>query len=234
MVILGFVWLALLVFELAWGERAWSQWLGMAIWVVFVLDFLLRLALAPRRLTYLRHNWLTLIAVAVPPLRVFRLARALRLLRFGRGLLLVRVLASLSRGARTLGRTMRRRGLGYVVLLTTVVVLVSAAGMYAFETGPQGRAFASYAEALWWTAMLMTTLGSDYWPRTPEGRVLSLLLAVYAVAVFGYIAGALASYFVDQDADLVDKPLRRELAELRAELRALREALGEGRPPPPS
>jgi voltage-gated potassium channel len=47
--------------------------------------------------------------------------------------------------------------------------------------------------------MLLTTMGSDYWPRTPEGRFLCLLLAVYAFTVFGYVTAAIAAYFVDRD-----------------------------------
>jgi voltage-gated potassium channel len=27
-----------------------------------------------------------------------------------------------------------------------------------------------YGNALWWTAMVMTTIGSDYFPKTAEGR----------------------------------------------------------------
>ncbi len=40
--------------------------------------------------------------------------------------------------------------------------------------------------------MIMTTMGS--WPQTPEGRVLCLLLAVYAFAVFGYVTAMLAAF----------------------------------------
>ncbi|MFN7146641.1 MAG: ion channel, partial [Myxococcota bacterium] len=56
-----------------------------------------------------------------------------------------------------------------------------------------------YATALWWTAMLLTTMGSETWPRTAEGRVLCLLLAVYGFAMFGYVTAALASLFVRAD-----------------------------------
>ena len=41
--------------------------------------------------------------------------------------------------------------------------------------------------------MLVSTMGSDFWPLTPEGRVLALLLSVYGLAVFGYITAS----FVD-------------------------------------
>jgi voltage-gated potassium channel len=78
--------------------------------------------------------------------------------------------------------------------------------------------------------MIMTTLGSQYAPRTAEGRILTLLLAVYAFAVFGYFTAALASYLVGRDAENPEAEvagtselaaLRDEVAALRAELHAL-------------
>ena len=100
---------------------------------------------------------------------------------------------------RSLGASMGRRGFGYVAALTVIVTLAGAAGMYAFENeAPDG--LDSYGEALWWTAMIMTTLGSAYWPQTPEGRVLCLILALYAFGVFGYVTATLATFFVGRDA----------------------------------
>ena len=65
--------------------------------------------------------------------------------------------------------------------LTLLVTFVGAAGMFAFEQDAGG--IDTYGEALWWTAMLMTTLGSEHWPQTGEGRVLCFFLALYAFAV---------------------------------------------------
>jgi len=47
-------------------------------------------------------------------------------------------------------------------------------------------------------------MGSAYWPQTGEGRVLCLILALYAFAVFGYLTASLASYFLDRDAATPD------------------------------
>ncbi len=47
----------------------------------------------------------------------------------------------------------------------------------------------------------MTTMGSDYSPKTPEGRVLCFFLALYAFAVFGYVTATLATFFIGRDAD---------------------------------
>ena len=94
--------------------------------------------MAPGKLAFVRRNWLTVVSLAVPALRLFRLTRAfavLRAARVARGVRLVRVVASLNRGMRALGATMSRRGFGYVVALTAVVTFAGAAGMYAFENG---------------------------------------------------------------------------------------------------
>ena len=101
--------------------------------------------------------------------------------------------------------------------------------MYAFENEVPGG-LTSYGVALWWTLMLLTSIGSEYWPRTAEGRVLCFLLSLYGFAVFGYVTAALASFFIGRDAEseaaLVSaqpiKELRAEIAALHEELRALR------------
>jgi voltage-gated potassium channel len=234
MQILGFVWLGLLVLELTEGLSPVLAALSTVIWIVFILDFALRLTLAPRKGSYLRANWLTLISLAVPALRVLRLARAFRLLRAGRavrGVRLVKVIGSINRGMGALGRSMGRRGLGYVVMLTLLITFAGAAGMYAFEREAPGGALVDYPTALWWTAMIMTTMGSEYWPKTAEGRALCILLALYAFAVFGYVTASLATYFVGQEAESSDselagaaaiRALRADIAELTAEVRARR------------
>jgi voltage-gated potassium channel len=230
MLVLGFAWLALLVVELARGLSPFLEVAGTAIWVVFILDFAVKFTLAPRKLEYLRGNWLTAVALVLPALRVLRVVRVARLFRAARaarGLRLVRLVTSLNRGMRALGASMGRRGFGYVVALSLAVTLAGAAGMYAFER-EGGAGFASYGHALWWTAMLLTTMGSDYWPRTPEGRALCLLLSLYGFAVFGYVTAVLATFFVGRDAEderaelagaQSVEALRAEIAALRAELR---------------
>jgi voltage-gated potassium channel len=236
MIVLGLIWLALLIAELRWGINPFLEVLGTVIWVIFILDFALRLLVAPHKLSYLKNNWLTIIALIVPALRILRIVRVVRLLRVARatrGLRLLRVVTSLNRGMKAISASFGRRGFGYIVALTVIVNLAGAAGMYAFERD-MPRGFDSYGTALWWTAMLLTTMGTEYWPQSAEGRVLCFLLSLYGFAVFGYVTAALASYFVGRDAnneeaELVSaKPLtelRRELAMVHEELRALRKNL---------
>jgi hypothetical protein len=47
---------------------------------------------------------------------------------------------------------------------------------------------------------VMTAIGSDCFPKTASGRVLSFLLGLFAIAVCGYLTATLATFFVSQDA----------------------------------
>ena len=228
MLVLAFVWLGLLLVELVWGLNRTLWIVGQVIWVAFIAEFVLRLWLAPDKLGYVRRNWLQALALFAPALRVLRLARFARIVRLGgaaRGLRLLRIVGSVNRGMNALGAAMRRRGFGYVLALTAIVTLAGAAGMYALERDAPGGGFDSYATALWWTAMILTTMGSEYWPATPDGRALCFFLALYAFAVFGYVTAALATFFVGRDVRQNDS----ELAALRTELQAVRQLLSSGR-----
>lgn len=229
MLVLAFVWLALLVGELIWGESLMFEVLGTIIWVIFILDFAVAFVLAPHKIAYLKNNWLTALSLLVPALRLFRFFRVFRLFRLarmGRSLRLLRVVSSLNRGMRALGASLSRRGFGYVLALTVLVTFTGAAGMYAFENAAPGG-LKSYGEALWWTTMVLTTMGSQYWPQTIEGRVLCVFLALYAFAVFGYVTATLATFFIGRDAEDDEAELAgaRQLAALREEMIALREEI---------
>lgn len=234
MLVLGLAWLVLFLIELIWGLSPLLEAIGWAIWVIFILNFTVEFILAPRKIAYLKSNWLTVISLLLPALRVFRFVRVLRVLRTARatrGLQLFRAIARTNRGMRSLSASLGRRGFGYILALTLVITLVGAAGMYTFESNiPNATGLNDYGSALWWTAMLMTTLGSEYWPQTPEGRVLCFLLSLYAFAVFGYLTAAIATFFIGRDAenDAAEiagaksiQMLHDEITALRADIQAL-------------
>jgi voltage-gated potassium channel len=232
MLVLAFVWIALFIVETVRGSSAALTWASYAIWALFIVQFAIEFTVAPRKLHYLKHNWLTALALALPALRVLRVARVAQLARVSRaaralrGARLVRVVSSLNRSMRALRATMRRRGFGYVMLLTTLVIAAGAAGMYAFEPA----AFDGYLGALWWTAMLVTTIGSQYWPESAEGRLLCLLLAIYGLAMFGYVTATLATFFIGRDeANRSTAPSQESMAALQREIRDLRVELGAAR-----
>jgi voltage-gated potassium channel len=75
--------------------------------------------------------------------------------------------------------------------------------------------------------MIMTTMGSDFWPQTAEGRILTFLLSVYAFAIFGYMTATLASFFIGREVESDEGELtsHSHLEALQGEIRALREEI---------
>ncbi|TCJ38994.1 potassium channel family protein [Parafrankia sp. BMG5.11] len=233
MLMLSLAWLALIVIDLTGETSPLLGNLAVVIWIIFIAEFVIRFVLAPRKRAFLKRNWLTLIALIVPALRLFR---ALAILRAARGLRLIRIVTTANRSMRALQATLRRRQFGYVTALTGLVIALGAAGMLNFEPASEVEGgFAGYWDALWWTAMLLTTIGSQFWPVTTEGRVLALLLSIYGLAVLGYLTATIASFFIGRDAEDHDAPVAgaAELAELKAEVAALRRAIESSRATPP-
>jgi voltage-gated potassium channel len=220
LVVLSFVWVGLLILELARGLTGFLPTLVLVIWGLFVLDFVIEFIIAPRKLVYLRSSWLTMIALVIPAFRILRIFPALRLLRatrFVRSTNLVRMLTSTNRGLRAMRYALGRRGFGYVILATVMILFLGAGGILQFESsGALQRAgyeetagIEHYGDAVWWTAMIITTFGSDYWPQTTEGRALTVILSIYSVAIFGYVTATIASIFVSSDASAREKEGRR-------------------------
>ncbi len=234
MLVLSLIWLALFVIELLRDLNPFLEAVGIIIWGIFILEFALKFFLAPKKIEYLKNNWLLGISLVVPALRVFRIFRVFRVLqatRAARGLRLVRLLGSLNIGMNALGESFRRRGFKYVLFVTLVVMFGGAAGMFALESAQDIKGgFQTYGDALWWTAMLMTTLGGAYVPQTAEGRILNFILALYAFVSFGYITAALATFFVERDAVKREEEKLSEqptLAEVRTEISEMRKEVME-------
>ncbi len=221
MIFLGFVWLALLLIELIWGLNKPLEYASLIIWIIFIIDFLIKFILAPIKVDFFKKNWLTAISLIIPALRVFRIFRFVRLLRGLRGIRLVRIVSSLNRSMKSLGATMKRRAFGYVFMITLIVTFAGAAGMYALENPNPG--FDSYGMALWWTAMRVITAGNEFNPSTPEGRTLAFLIAVFGYTIFGYVTATFATFFIGRDAEEKDAPVAgaKDVEELKREIRKL-------------
>lgn len=245
MTVLAFVWLALLIYDFTYGLGRVGTIANNVIWGLFVVHFLLEFTLAPQKWAYLEQNWITAVALVLPALRIFRVVQAVRILTHaGRSLSLLRLLASLNRGMRALERSLGHSGLGFIFALTVLVAFAGAAGMYRFENpqtlsdagfmGDPSFGLHSYGEAVWWTAMLLTTLGSDYFPKTNEGRTLCFLLSVYAFSIFGYITASVARILLKNKipaaAPATAPDSSAEIAALRKEIGALRREIAERLP----
>jgi voltage-gated potassium channel len=219
LIVLSICWLVLIIIELTVGLSPILETLSFTIWLIFVFDYAIRFFLAPQKMLFIKHNWLILIALLIPPMRIFRALYFFRFARATRSVALIKIFSSIRRGMQVLGATLGRSGFGYILSLTLIVVLLGSAGIYTFEK----QYFKNYGEALWWTSMIMTTMGSDMWPKTPEGRILCLGLSIYAFAIFGYITAIVASFLIKKEKKQENEhiALLKKIEEIQAELKEM-------------
>ena len=235
MTVLGLATAVLLLVEFAADlsprQAAWVSRAQQVIWAAFAVEFAVQFVLAPRKLHFLRGHWLAAIAVALPALRVFRALRAARALR---SLRLVRLLGGTNRAMKALRAMLRGQQFGYLVALTLLAVAAGTVGIAYFERGQPDAVIRSFGDALWWAACMVTTINNEKYVVSPEGRILGVLLRLYAVSIFGLVTANIASYFVGQRQAQAseDSATAAELRRLRAEVQRLTEALAVQQRPP--
>jgi voltage-gated potassium channel len=196
---------------------------NVVIWVLFAVDYIVRLRLSPDRLRFLRSNLFDLAVLALPALRPLRMLR------------LVTALLVLNR--RTERWTRGRLAL-YVGASTAMLVLVAGLAVLDAERGSPDGSIDTYVEALWWAVVTITTVGyGDLYPTTVPGRLVALGLMIGGIGLIGFVTGSLASWIVERVSAAAERPpesteatkadvaaLMTELHELRAELAEIREA----------
>lgn len=154
---------------------------GWVLWAVFVAEFVLRAYVARDQRRFWARNWWQVLFLALPFLRFTRALTLLRTARVGG------VLSATVRGSRSAGRLLSGR-VGWLTTVTAVVVLGMSQLLYVLDV------YDRYAEALHGAA-LATITGEPLSADGPVARVLEVVLAVYSVAVFATLAGALGAYF---------------------------------------
>ena len=166
------------------------------IWAVFLFEYLVRLTLAPRRWHFVTHNWADLVIVAVPMLRPLRLIRSIRVLR---ALRLSRLSALVGEGTQKAKRSLHARATGYVIVITTALILVTSVVVLDLERDVKGANIKSFGDALWWAVSTVFTVGyGDRYPVSAGGRAVATVLMMCGIGLIGVIAAAVAAYFVGE------------------------------------
>jgi voltage-gated potassium channel len=196
MAVLAVVWAGLVAYELVAPatQRDELGLIGTAIWVVFGVEFAAKLWVSRHPLRFLRRRWPSLLFLVLPALRLLRVLRAARALRL---LPAARVMGS---SYRAIGTARSLLGGRLAFLSATSAVAVFSGGQLLFLVEGR-RQDASLADALWWSANLALSGNAVFEPATALGRLLSVVLSVYAMVVFASVAGSLGAFFIESRAE---------------------------------
>lgn len=172
-----------------------------SIWALFLVEFSLKLALAPQRLRYLRRHWWQVGLLLIPALRVLSF---LRLLRLGRALPAGRVLSSSYRAAGTARHLLGGR-LAYLGGLSVILTIAVAELAFLFERDEAQGAFGNFGDALLWSASAILGLQGDPVPASVGGRIAMLIGFAAGLVVVASFAGIVGAFLVDERRERASK-----------------------------
>ena len=200
------------------------HWADLVVCGFFFIDFVHSLVTAPSRTRYfLTWGWIDLIS-SVPLIAALRIGRAARIIRV---LQLLRAIRASRMLAEFLVERRAQSGALAAMLSIIIAVFFGSIAMLHFERRSPGL-IDTPGDAVWWAVTTITTVGyGDMVPVTTGGKVVAGFLMIGGVALYGVVAGLVASWFLLP----VEREEDREIAELRGEIQALRRDLAGVRVP---
>lgn len=154
------------------------------IWIIFVIDYLVRLIRSDKKWTYVKKHPLELIAI-IPFDSIFRAARFVRIFR------VIRLMGIGSRFLKPVYSILKTNGLDKLLMVAVVLLFIVPIPIVLIEPS-----IVSFSDALWWAIVTTTTVGyGDISPTTPVGRGLAVILMLFGIGIIGTFTSAITSYF---------------------------------------
>ncbi len=183
--------------DLPESTRRWLRVFEVACIAVFTAEYLLRIAVADRKLRFAFSFFGLVDLVAILPFYLasgldLRSLRALRLLRLFRAFKLLRYGRAIQRLQRAF--VIAKEELVLFACVTLLLLYFSAVGIYYFENQAQPEAFRSVFDGLWWAVTSLTTVGyGDMYPVTTGGRLFTFVVLMLGLGVVAVPTGLVAS-----------------------------------------
>lgn len=197
-----------------WEEYPVFKYIETITTAVFIIDYLLRWATADVRqgkgtaafIKYPFTFWAIIDLLSILPSfnilgETFKVARTARLLKMFRLLKALRYSSQMLVFFTVLKK--ERKVLGSVLLFAICYIFVTALVMFNVEPqyNPEtGEAtFTTFFDALYWSAVTLTTVGyGDMCPATDAGRIISMLSAMFGIAIIALPSGIITASYIDE------------------------------------
>jgi voltage-gated potassium channel len=164
---------------------------------IFTIEYILRTAVASKKTSYIFSFWGLIDLAAILPFYIgtgidLRSIRAFRLLRLFRIFKLARYNAAIRRFH--LALKIAKEEIILFLGMTSVLLFLSAVGIYYFENEAQPKVFGSVFHALWWAVTTLTTVGyGDAYPVTVGGRLFTTFILLIGLGIISAATGIIAS-----------------------------------------
>ena len=156
----------------------------VAAWLVFAVDYLVNLYLAPERRHWFITHLFDLVVVFLPVLRPLRLLRLVTLLPIFQ---------------RTPGQAVRSRVGLYLAAASSLLIWMGSLAVLDAERSAPRANITTVGDSVWWAFVTISTVGyGDYFPVTGTGRLVAVALMLGGVTLVGVITATLASWILER------------------------------------
>ena len=197
-----------------------ADWL---IWLAFLVETTLLSTLVRNKREYLLRNWMNLVIIIGGLPIVWQYTPLVGLMR---SLRLVLVVVMLARLSRTIRKLLSRHQLGTTLAVAFVTMVLS--GMIVSRIDPS---IGTIWDGMWWAWVTMATVGyGDVVPHNAAGRLFGSLLILFGVVLLSMLTANLAAFFIGGDVEKMEqeeKEVDRHLNEISARLERIERLMEE-------
>ena len=93
------------------------------------------------------------------------------------------------------------------IVITLILIYLSAVGIHAFEHEAQPEIYASILHSMWWATATLTTVGyGDIFPVTAAGKLFTFIILLCGLGIVavpaGLVAAALSKVSMDEKEEI--------------------------------
>lgn len=163
------------------------------IWLCFIVESSILLALVDDKKQYLLNNWMNILIILAGLPIIWGVetfyAGILRSLRL---LIMFGIFLRISTDVRSV---LSRHNLGLTLFISFLIMLFSG-----FIISGIDPAFETPLDGVWWAWVTITTVGyGDLVPSTTTGRLFGALLILMGIALFSMLTASFSVFFIEQD-----------------------------------
>lgn len=162
--------------------------IDLYIYIIFMLDVIIRLSYSKNKKLWLKKNYLDIIAI-IPLDLLFMGFRIFRIFR------LLRLAIMVNRFGKTVLTVLKKHQLYKPISVCIMLFMMS--GFLITLVEPEIN---KYSDGLWWVIVTVTTVGyGDIYPTTIAGRIIAGILMIVGISLFGRVIAELTTVVIDED-----------------------------------
>lgn len=165
--------------------------------IIFSIEYLLRIWISEKKIKYIFSFYGLIDLLAILPfflsmnidLRSIRIFRLFRIIRSFKLLKYSNAINNFRKAFKDI-----KEELILFFIASTLILYLSAVGIYFFENPAQPEQFKSVFHSLWWALATLTTVGyGDIYPITVGGRIFTYFILMIGLGVIAIPTGLIAS-----------------------------------------